>query len=128
MAVLSRRRGLDAPARDGACRTALADPIFELLPLKNLPDQIPYLPAGARVSVTASPAKGIDATVDWAGRLQADGFRAIPHLSARMIADRATLAGLLTALARPGSPTPSSSVAMPTSPGSTSTACRCSRR
>ena len=36
--------------------------------------------------MTASPAKGIDATLDWAARLQADGFRAIPHLSARMIA------------------------------------------
>jgi methylenetetrahydrofolate reductase (NADPH) len=45
--------------------------------------------------VTASPAKGIDATIDWAARLQRDGFRAIPHLSARMIRDRATLAGLL---------------------------------
>jgi methylenetetrahydrofolate reductase (NADPH) len=73
----------------------LADPIFELLPLKNLPDQVPHLPAGARVSVTASPAKGIDATVDWAVRLQTNGFRAIPHLSARMIKDRATLVGLL---------------------------------
>jgi methylenetetrahydrofolate reductase (NADPH) len=45
--------------------------------------------------VTASPAKGIDATVDWATLLQADGFRAIPHLSARMIASPDVLAGLL---------------------------------
>jgi methylenetetrahydrofolate reductase (NADPH) len=45
--------------------------------------------------VTASPAKGIDATLDWAIRLQADGFRAIPHLSARMIATRAVLEGLV---------------------------------
>ncbi len=95
MAVLSRRRGLDAPAR-AALHGALADPTFELLPLKNLPDQIPHLPAGARVSVTASPAKGIDATLDQAARLQGDGFRAIPHLSARMIPDRAKLAELLT--------------------------------
>lgn len=92
--LLSRRRGLDEAAREGL-RPVLEDPIFELLPLKSLPDQIPHLPAGARVSVTASPAKGIDATLDQAARLQADGFRAIPHLSARMIADRATLAGLL---------------------------------
>jgi methylenetetrahydrofolate reductase (NADPH) len=92
--LLTRRRGLDETGR-AALREVLADPIFELLPLKSLPDQIPHLPHGARVSVTASPAKGIDATLDWAVRLQADGFRAIPHLSARMIADRATLAGLL---------------------------------
>ena len=94
MARLPGRRGLD-PTAQAALGAALSDPIFELLPLKNLPDQVPYLPAGARVSVTASPAKGIDATVDLAARLQADGFRAIPHLSARMIADRATLAKLL---------------------------------
>jgi len=92
--LLGRRRGLEADARS-ALIAALEDPIFELLPLKNLPEQIPHLPAGARVSVTASPAKGIDATVDWAVDLQAQGFRAIPHLSARMIPDRATLASLL---------------------------------
>ena len=92
--MLSRRRGLDRAAR-AALQAALTDPIFELLPLKNLSDQVPHLPAGARVSVTASPTKGIEATVDWAARLQADGFRAIPHLSARMIPDRATLSGLL---------------------------------
>ena len=92
--LLGRRRGLEADVRS-ALAAALDDPIFELLPLKNLPEQIPHLPAGARVSVTASPAKGIDATLDWAVRLQADGFRAIPHLSARMIADRAALSGLL---------------------------------
>lgn len=92
--LLGRRRGLDE-ASAGALRAALEDPIFELLPLKNLPEQIPHLPAGARVSVTASPAKGIDATLDWAARLHDDGFRAIPHLSARMIPDRAKLAELL---------------------------------
>jgi len=93
-ALLGRRRGLEAEQRS-ALAAALADPIFELLPLKNLPEQVPHLPGGARVSVTASPAKGIDATLDWAVRLQADGFRAIPHLSARMISDRTTLAALL---------------------------------
>jgi methylenetetrahydrofolate reductase (NADPH) len=94
VSLLGRRRGLDE-ASAAALGTALADPIFELLPLKNLPDQIPELPAGALVSVTASPNKGIDATLDWAARLQGDGFRAIPHLSARMIPDRAKLAELL---------------------------------
>ena len=92
--LLSRRRGLDDAER-AALRAALIDPIFELLPLKNLPEQIPHLPPGARVSVTASPNKGIDATLDWAAQLQADGFRAIPHLSARMIPDRAKLVELL---------------------------------
>ena len=51
MATLTR--GLDAASK-AALAAALEDPIFEVLPLKNLPDQIPHLPAGARVSVTAS--------------------------------------------------------------------------
>jgi methylenetetrahydrofolate reductase (NADPH) len=92
--LLARRRGLDEASRT-ALLGVLEDPIFELLPLKSIADQLPHLPPGARVSVTASPAKGIDATVDWAVRLQADGFRAIPHLSARMIASRAVLAELM---------------------------------
>ena len=92
--LLARRRGLDEAER-AALRDVLTDPIFELVPLRNLADQIVHLPVGARVSVTASPAKGLEATVDWAIRLQAEGFRAIPHLAARAIADRTTLAGLL---------------------------------
>lgn len=95
--LLARTRGrgrVDA-AGAAALRGVLADPIFELLPLKSIGDQIPHLPPAARVSVTASPAKGIEATLDWAARLQADGFRAIPHLSARMIASRSVLVGLL---------------------------------
>ena len=95
MVQLFARRGRLDQAAKSAVRHILADPIFEVLPLKSLPDQVTHLPPGARVSVTASPAKGMDATVDWAARLQADGFRAIPHLSARMIADRATLARLI---------------------------------
>jgi len=92
--LVGRRGGLDDTARTGL-RAVLADPIFELLPLKSTAEQVPYLPVGARVSVTASPAKGIDATLDWAIRLQGDGFRAIPHLSAHQIRDRAALTGLL---------------------------------
>ena len=93
--LLARRRGRLDEAGRTALRGVLADPIFEVLPLKSLPDQVGHLPPGARVSITASPAKGIDATVDWAARLQADGFRAIPHFSARMIPDRAKLSELL---------------------------------
>jgi methylenetetrahydrofolate reductase (NADPH) len=58
-------------------------------------DQAAFLPAGATVSVTASPAKGIEATVALCEQLQAAGFRAVPHLSARMVRERAHLVDLI---------------------------------
>jgi methylenetetrahydrofolate reductase (NADPH) len=83
-------------------RTAVADllraPTFELIPLKNSMAQAEVLPPGATVSVTASPAKGIEATIGLCDRLQAAGFRAVPHLSARMIRDREHLVDLLACL------------------------------
>jgi methylenetetrahydrofolate reductase (NADPH) len=73
----------------------LRAPTFELVPLKNALEQAAFLPAGATVSVTASPAKGIESTVALCEELQTLGFRAVPHLSARMIRDRAHLAELI---------------------------------
>ena len=89
---------MTAPARTAeqdALARVLADPTFELIPLKNVREQAAALPRGATVSVTASPAKGIEATVELAIELEGTGLRAIPHLSARMIRDRAHLATLL---------------------------------
>jgi methylenetetrahydrofolate reductase (NADPH) len=74
----------------------LEAPTFELVPLKHALQQAAYLPSGATVSVTASPARGIEATVALCEQLQALGFRAVPHLSARMVRDRAHLRDLLT--------------------------------
>jgi methylenetetrahydrofolate reductase (NADPH) len=96
-----RRRGLDDAARAGLWRV-LADPTFELIPLKNAMDQAATLPPGATISVTASPAKGLEATVDLAVRLEAAGFRAVPHLSARMVRDAAHLRQLLSTIADAG--------------------------
>lgn len=99
--LLRRRASLDDAGRR-AVATALADPTFELLPLKSAAEQQTYLPAGARVSVTASPAKGLEATVELCVRLEAAGFRAVPHLSARMVRDVAHLRALLAPLADAG--------------------------
>lgn len=108
MALLRRLVGragpgsnLAAPARE-ALTGVLADPTFELIPLKHVREQAGFLPAGATVSVTASPAKGIEATLDLAVALEAQGFRVIPHLSARMIRDRAHLADVLARLQASG--------------------------
>src|SRR5262249_35005492 len=68
---------------------------FELVPLKNALEQAAALPPGARVSVTASPAKGLEATVALCETLQGQGFQPVPHLSARMVRDRAHLRDLI---------------------------------
>jgi methylenetetrahydrofolate reductase (NADH) len=96
--VLFRRHArLTSSSRDALARL-LGSPTFELIPLKNAMDQAALLPAGATVSVTASPTKGLEATVGLAGRLQLAGYEVVPHLSARMVHDRAHLCDLLAVL------------------------------
>ena len=102
MALLWRGRGAPAQASLAALATVLEDPTFELLPLKNAAEQEAALPQKARVSVTASPAKGLEATVALSVQLEAAGFRVVPHLSARMIRDESHLRGLLAPLADAG--------------------------
>jgi methylenetetrahydrofolate reductase (NADH) len=87
-----------AVASETALARVLADPTFELIPLKNVHEQAAAIPRGRTVSVTASPGKTIETTVELAIELEQAGLRAIPHLSARMIRDRAHLAALLDRL------------------------------
>lgn len=61
---------------------------FELIPLKSLQTQKEHLPAGAAVSVTCSPAKGIEETQRLTEEFLGAGFAAVPHFSARMVRDR----------------------------------------
>ena len=92
--LFRRRSKVSASGKDALARV-LAAPTFELVPLKHAMDQAGHLPAGATVSVTASPAKGLEATVALSEQLQSAGFRAVPHLSARMVRDRQHLCDLV---------------------------------
>ena len=95
MAVLFRSRPRVSDASRAALASVLAAPTFELVPLKHAMDQAAHLPPGSTVSVTASPGKGIEATIALAEQLQAAGFRAVPHVAARMIRDRDHLAEIV---------------------------------
>lgn len=97
-----RRRAQLTIPQSAALAGILRAPTFELVALKNALAEAAFLPAGATVSVTASPAKGIEATLTLCEQLQALGFRAVPHLSARMIRDRAHLAELIAWMAGAG--------------------------
>ena len=65
-------------------RRLIDEMVFEIIPMKSADAAIDALPAGAPVSVTASPVKGLDATMELSDRVRAAGHRPIPHLSARL--------------------------------------------
>ena len=87
---------------EGALAALLADPVFEIMPLVSVSDALPSLPAGARVSITASPARGLDATLDLSEELAAAGFRVIPHVAAHYLRDEGHLAEVLERVAAAG--------------------------
>lgn len=78
-----------------ALRRLVANAKFELIPLKNVRDEAAQLPPGAVATVTASPKHGMDATLDVCEFVAGRGHQVVPHLSARMIRDRAQLSDLL---------------------------------
>ena len=80
----------------------LAAPRFELVPLRGAEEEAANLPTGATVTVTCSPRKGIEGTVELAIRLAGRGFRAVPHLAARLIEGRRHLEDVAGRLARAG--------------------------
>src|SRR5699024_4293686 len=78
-------------------------PRFEVLPLPGIAEEVPeHLPAHATVTVTASPRQGMSATIDCAVALALRGLHVVPHLSARLVQDEATLATTLDTLANSG--------------------------
>jgi methylenetetrahydrofolate reductase (NADPH) len=85
--------------RSPAVRAALGHARYELLPTAKVEAAvIEHVPTEIRLTVTASPAKGIDATLDCAERLLGHGYRVTPHLAARMVRDRAHLSELVDRL------------------------------
>jgi len=66
----------------------IAEARYEVIPLKSMHDQIPHLPTGCSVSVTCSPTKGIEPTLEISAELQAAGHHAVPHIAARLVEGR----------------------------------------
>jgi methylenetetrahydrofolate reductase (NADPH) len=96
--ALRRRSGELDPAERRALARLVAGARFEL----NALEQAEALPPGAPTSVTASPSRGIEATIELAAALARRGHPSAPHLSAHMIRDRAHLAELLAACREAG--------------------------
>jgi methylenetetrahydrofolate reductase (NADPH) len=76
---------------------------FEVLPLDGIEDEIrEHLSTDVKVTVTASPRKGLEASLDLSERLARAGYPVVPHLSARLVRDRAHLDEVLARLREAG--------------------------
>ena len=82
----------------------LRRPRYEVLPTDDAVELVTaHVPRDdVTVTVTASPRRGMPATVLCAAALARVGYRAVPHLSARLIRDRHELGQILGALKTAG--------------------------
>src|SRR3954468_6193240 len=81
----------------------LEHPRYEVLPLDGIEaDVLAHVPREVKVTVTASPVKGLDATLAVTERLAGEGYAVVPHLSARLVRDEAHLDAILSRLRAAG--------------------------
>jgi methylenetetrahydrofolate reductase (NADPH) len=84
-------------------RELLSAPRYEVFPAKGTEQAVAdVVPAGMTVTVTASPVKGLDPTVELAEKLAARGYRVVPHLAARSVAGQAHLDDIVARLTAAG--------------------------
>lgn len=83
------------PTRDRVVEL-LASPRYEVLPFGGVEEAVlEHVPKHLTLTVTVSPRKGIEHTLDVTERLIGHGYAVVPHLSARLVRDRSHLADLL---------------------------------
>jgi methylenetetrahydrofolate reductase (NADPH) len=95
-----------SPERSSAAGPSLVEalerPRYEILPLAGIADEVlEHLPAGRKITLTSSPTRGLEATLGLAEQL-APRYEVVPHLAARLIADRAHLEEVVLRLQNAG--------------------------
>jgi methylenetetrahydrofolate reductase (NADPH) len=99
----SRRLGRMDEASKNALIGYLRSPRYEVLPTEDVEERVlATVPREVTMTITASPRRGIDATIGLAERLAGHGFVVVPHLSARLIRDESHLREILATLATIG--------------------------
>ena len=77
----------------------LRGPRFEVIPAPGTEAAVAeWVPAGLTVTVTASPVKGLEPTIELTERLAGRGYRVVPHLAARSVTSDAHLAQIVERL------------------------------
>lgn len=74
----------------------LHHPRYEVIPLSGTEEAVlEHVPTEVTVTITTSPAKGLEPTLSLTERLAAHGYQVVPHLAARHVRDRAHLAEIV---------------------------------
>jgi methylenetetrahydrofolate reductase (NADPH) len=77
----------------------LGDSRLEVIPMGGIEGKVlGHVSTRTTLTVTCSPGKGPDATLDLAERLRASGYEVVPHLSARTVRGRGHLEEILARL------------------------------
>ena len=105
--VLPGLERLMAPERARPDRRRVAELLrrsrYEVIPLAGAEEQVlEHVPRDVTLTVTASPVKGLDDTLELAAKLAAHGYPVVPHLSARLVVDRAHLGELVVRIGELG--------------------------
>jgi methylenetetrahydrofolate reductase (NADPH) len=87
---------------EAAVRALASGADIELIPLKNVADQLRLVPKTTTVTVTCSAKLGLARTLDCAVRAAEAGFDVVPHLAARQLTDEAELRHFLARMADAG--------------------------
>ncbi|MFI6654413.1 5,10-methylenetetrahydrofolate reductase [Streptomyces sp. NPDC050523] len=84
--------------------SALLDSVrYEVLPANATEDKVlAHVPRDVVVTITASPVKGLEPTLDLTGRLAAHGYRVVPHVPARLLRDDVHLKEVVERLSAAG--------------------------
>ncbi|MGH9020888.1 MAG: 5,10-methylenetetrahydrofolate reductase [Acidimicrobiales bacterium] len=89
--------------RSGAIVALLDHPRYEVLPTPSAEELVvASVPRDVTITVTSSPAKGLEATIDLTERLTKAGYRVVPHVAARQVVDTAQLAEVVARLVAVG--------------------------
>jgi methylenetetrahydrofolate reductase (NADPH) len=87
------------PGDSNALVELLRRPRYEVFPLDGIEEEVAeHVPAGVKVTVTSSPVRGIDRTLELAHEIARRGFEVVPHLSARLVVDDEHLKAILERL------------------------------
>lgn len=85
--------------RAGPVADLLGSARYEVIPTDGVEDSIlATVPDTVTVTVTASPVKGLAVSLDLVERLRRHGYRVVPHLSARLVADEVHLKDIVQRL------------------------------